>query len=41
MILPDVNVLIYAFQQDVPQHRISRDWLDGVVAGDSALAVSS
>ena len=40
MILPDVNVLIYAFQQNAPLHRISRAWLDGVIAGDSRFAIS-
>jgi len=27
MILPDVNVLIYAFRKDLPQHRVCRPWL--------------
>ena len=40
MTLPDVNVLIYAFQQNAPLHRISRAWLDGVTAGDSQFAIS-
>ena len=40
MILSDVNVLIYAFRQDVPQYAICRPWLDRVVAGDSSFAVS-
>ena len=40
MILPDVNVLIYAFRQDVPQHAVCRSWLNSVVIGDSRFAVS-
>ena len=40
MILPDVNVLIYAFRQDVPQHAICRPWLNGVVLGDARFGVS-
>jgi hypothetical protein len=40
MILPDVNVLIYAFRKDVPQHAICRPWLDGVVTGDARFGVS-
>jgi toxin-antitoxin system PIN domain toxin len=40
MILPDVNVLIYAFRQDVPQHAACRPWLNGVVAGNARFAVS-
>lgn len=40
MILPDVNVLIYAFRSDVPQHAESRRWLIGVVEGDAPFGVS-
>jgi hypothetical protein len=36
MILPDVNVLIYAFRRDLPQHRVCRPWLAAVVSGDAA-----
>lgn len=31
MILPDVNVLIYAFRKDVPQHKLCNTWLAGNV----------
>ena len=40
MILPDVNVLIYAFRRDLPQHRICRAWLAAVVSGDARFALS-
>lgn len=40
MILPDVNVLIYAFRRDVSQHAVSRAWLDTVMAGDARFGVS-
>ena len=40
MILPDVNVLIYAFRQDVPQHAVCRPWLAGVISGDARFGVS-
>ena len=40
MILPDVNVLVYAFRRDTPHHRICRVWLQEVVAADSAFAVN-
>jgi uncharacterized protein len=40
MILPDVNVLIYAFRSDVPEHAICRPWLVSVVTGDSHFAIS-
>ena len=40
MILPDVNVLIYAFRQDSPRHSEYRAWLQGVVDGPNAYGVS-
>ena len=36
MILPDVNVLLYAFRADTPQHAASRAWLNSVVDGNAA-----
>ena len=41
MILPDVNVLIYAFRKDVPQHAGCRRWLVDVVEGDAPFGVST
>jgi toxin-antitoxin system PIN domain toxin len=40
MILPDVNVLIYAFRKDVPQHAVCRPWLIGVMESDARFGVS-
>ena len=40
MILPDVNVLIYAFRKDVPQYALCRAWLNSVVAGEARFGVS-
>lgn len=40
MILPDVNVLIYAFKPGDPSHGIARTWLNNVVAGESRFALS-
>jgi toxin-antitoxin system PIN domain toxin len=40
MILPDVNVLIYAFRRDVPQHAICRSWLNGVVSNEAHFGLS-
>jgi uncharacterized protein len=40
MILPDVNVLIYAFRHDVPQHALSRSWLRSVVSSDARFGIS-
>jgi toxin-antitoxin system PIN domain toxin len=40
VILPDVNVLLYAFRRDDDRHDKVRRWLDGVVSGDAAYGVS-
>ena len=40
MILPDVNVLIYAFRKEVPQYALCRKWLDNVVQGDERFGLS-
>ena len=41
MILPDANVLVYAFREDAPRHADYREWLQGVVNGEAAFALSS
>ena len=40
MILPDVNVLIYAFRRDTPRHAVCHAWLTSVVDGDAQFGVS-
>lgn len=40
MILLDVNVLVHAHREDSPQHPAYRTWLEGVVNGLQAFAVS-
>jgi toxin-antitoxin system PIN domain toxin len=40
MLLPDVNVLVYAFRPDSPEHKRYRDWLVDAVYGESAFACS-
>lgn len=40
MILPDVNVLIYAFRKDVPEHATCNPWLTAVVASDAGFGLS-
>lgn len=40
MILPDVNVLIYAFRADSPKHAVCKPWLDEAVAADGHFGVS-
>jgi uncharacterized protein len=41
LILPDVNVLLYAFRSDSGDHERYRTWLDGVVNGAEAYGMSS
>ena len=40
MILPDVNVLIYAFRTDSEDHQRYRDWLESVVNGPAAYGIA-
>jgi len=40
MRLVDVNVLVYAFRTDAPGHTEHRAWLEALVGGDEAYAVS-
>ncbi|HZI97273.1 MAG TPA: type II toxin-antitoxin system VapC family toxin [Actinomycetales bacterium] len=40
MLLPDVNVLVYATRRDSPRHAAYRDWLDDQVRGPSTFAMS-
>lgn len=40
MILPDVNVLLYAFRSDAPDHARFRDWLETAVDSEHAFALS-
>ena len=36
MILPDVNVLLYAFRNDAARHPQYRTWLEELIDGDPA-----
>ena len=40
MILPDVNVLIFAFRKDMPHHAVCRSWLTNVVSNDASFGLS-
>jgi hypothetical protein len=40
MILPDVNVLIYAFREDSPEHAVCRSWLTQIITGDARFGIS-
>jgi hypothetical protein len=40
VILPDVNVLLYAFRSDAEDHAAHRTWLETVVNGEAAYGMS-
>ena len=40
MVLPDVNVLIYAFRRDSARHAEYREWLGSTINGPEAFALS-
>ena len=40
MILPDVNVLIYAFRTDSQEHKRYKDWLESVINGPTAYGIA-
>ena len=40
MILPDVNVLVYAHREECERHAEYRAWLEGVFASGSAFGIS-
>lgn len=40
MILPDVNVLVYAHREDAPNHSAFRDWLGDIINSDQAYGMS-
>jgi toxin-antitoxin system PIN domain toxin len=40
VILPDVNVLLYAFRGDAPEHGGFRGWLQSVVNGEAPYGMS-
>ena len=39
MILVDANLLIYAVNQDLPQHKKAKDWLEGVLSGSGVVGI--
>lgn len=40
MILPDVNVLIYAFRTDSKDHHQYKEWLESVINGPNAYGIA-
>lgn len=40
MVLPDVNVLVYAFREDAPRHGEFREWLTRLIGEDAPFGLS-
>lgn len=40
MILPDINVLVYAFREDTVDHQEYRRWLEAAIGGESSYGIS-
>jgi hypothetical protein len=40
MVLPDVNILVYAFREESPKHSLYHRWLEECIHGDQAYAMS-
>lgn len=40
MLLPDVNILVYAHREDSPQHTKAITWLENLINSDQAFAMS-
>ena len=40
MILPDVNILLYAFRSDSPEHKQARQWLTSVLEDEGSFGMS-
>jgi toxin-antitoxin system PIN domain toxin len=40
LILPDVNVLIYAFRSDLEDHSSYKQWLESVINGPAAFGIA-
>lgn len=40
MILPDINILVYAYSSDFPQHPAARAWLEDLFNGPQTAATS-
>ena len=41
MIVPDINVLIYAYDESIPQHKTFKKWWEEVISGDEPVGIPS
>lgn len=40
MVLPDMNILVAAYRDDVPEHASCRGWLENVLEGEEVFGIS-
>lgn len=40
MLAPDVNVLVYAHREELPEHDACRRWLEALVSGEAAFGIA-
>ncbi len=40
MIVPDLNLLVYTYNADAPQHRAARDWWEEVMSGPMSVGLA-
>jgi toxin-antitoxin system PIN domain toxin len=40
MLLPDVNILVYAYREDAPDHERFKEWFQELVNSDESYAIS-
>lgn len=39
MIVPDLNLVVYAYNRDAPQHAVARAWWEGLLNGTEPVAI--
>lgn len=39
MILPDLNLLVYAYNRDIPQHRQAKAWWEAALSGTETVGI--
>jgi toxin-antitoxin system PIN domain toxin len=39
VIIPDVNLVVYAYNSDAPQHAVARAWWEGLLNGTEPIAI--
>jgi uncharacterized protein len=39
MLIPDVNLLVYAYDADAPHHALAREWWEGALSGERAVGL--